>query len=103
MPGLTRRTPANARLLPLVPEILRLGFEAQYIGPRLTLARQELGSTTLANLTLSTERKWYGMSASFSIRNLFDREYTVVSPSGLVQDSLLMDGRTFWLQLNYDL
>ena len=88
---------------PLVPEILRLGFEAQYIGPRLTLARQELGSTTLANLTLSTERKWYGMSASFSMRNLFDREYEVVSPSGLLQDNLLMDGRTFWLQLNYDL
>jgi iron complex outermembrane receptor protein len=88
---------------PIIADRLRLGFEAQYIGPRLTLDRREISSTTLANLTLSSERKWYGMSASFSLRNLFDKEYEVVAPSGVLPDSLRMDGRTFWLQLNYDL
>lgn len=51
--------------------------------------------------TLSSERKWYGLSASFSIRNLFDRRYEVVSPfdwrpaSDIPQDTLRMDGRTY--------
>ncbi len=94
---------------PLPGNALRTGFEAQYIGPRLTLDRREIGSETLANLTFSSERKWYGVSASFSIRNLFDREYEAVSPfawrpgSGYPQDTLRMDGRTYWFQLNYDL
>jgi iron complex outermembrane receptor protein len=88
---------------PIIADRLRLGFEAQYIGRRLSLERRELSSVTLANLTLSSERKWYGMSASFSLRNLFDKEYEVVSPSGVLPDSLRMDGRTSWLQLNYDL
>jgi iron complex outermembrane receptor protein len=88
---------------------LRTGLEAQYLGSRLTLERRRLDGVALANLTFSSERKWHGLSASFSIRNLFDREYEVVSPfdwrpdSGLPQDSLRMDGRTYWFQLNYDL
>jgi outer membrane receptor protein involved in Fe transport len=43
-------------------EALRAGFEAQYLGPRLTrAATHELGGVTLANLTLSTERNWHGL------------------------------------------
>jgi iron complex outermembrane receptor protein len=94
---------------PMFDSALRAGFEAQYLGSRLTMERRQLDGVALANLTFSSERKWHGLSASFSIRNLFDREYEVVSPfdwrpdSGLSQDSLRMDGRTYWFQLNYDL
>lgn len=94
---------------PLFDGAMRTGLEAQYLGSRLTLERRRLDGVGLANLTFSSERKWYGLSASFSIRNLFDREYEVVSPfdwrpdSGLPQDSLRMDGRTYWFQLNYDI
>ena len=94
---------------PLLADTVRTGFELQYIGPRLTFERRMISSTTLANLTFSSERKWHGLSASFSIRNLFDNEYDTVSPfdwrpdSGVSQDTLQMDGRTYWLQLNYDL
>lgn len=92
---------------PLPGDAVRAGFEAQYLGSRLTDERRRLGGVALANLTLSSERKWYGLSASFSIRNLFDRDYEVVSPftwaPGTGIDSLRMDGRTYWLQLNYDL
>lgn len=94
---------------PVLSDAWRVGVEAQYVGPRLTLERRRLGSYSLANLTVSSERKWHGFSASFSIRNLFDRDYDVVSPfdwrpaSGIAQDSLRMDGRTYWMQLNYDL
>jgi iron complex outermembrane receptor protein len=94
---------------PMFDSALRTGLEAQYLGSRLTMERRRLDGVALANLTFSSERKWHGLSASFSIRNLFDREYEVVSPfdwrpdSGLSQDSLRMDGRTYWFQLNYDL
>ena len=94
---------------PMLGNALRTGVEAQYLGSRLTMERRLLEGVALANLTFSSEQKWHGVSASFSIRNLFDREYEAVSPfdwrpaSGLSQDTLRMDGRTYWLQLNYDL
>ena len=86
---------------------MRVGIEAQYLGSRLTDERRRLGGVALANLTFSSERKWNGLSASFSIRNLFDRDYDVVSPftwaPGTGIDALRMDGRTYWFQINYDL
>lgn len=92
---------------PLPGEWIRAGLEAQYLGSRLTTERRRLGDVSLANLTFSTERKWHGLSASFSIRNLFDRDYEVVSPfnwaPGTGIDALRMDGRTYWFQLNLDL
>jgi iron complex outermembrane receptor protein len=92
---------------PLPWEAVRAGLEAQYLGSRLTAERRRLGGVALANLTLSSERKWRGLSASFSIRNLFDRDYEVVSPftwaPGTGIDALRMDGRTYWFQINYDL
>lgn len=88
-------------------EWLRAGLEAQYLGSRITSERRRLGGVTLANLTLSTERKWQGFAASFTIRNVFDRRYEVVSPftwaPGTGIDSLRMDGRSYWLQVSYDL
>lgn len=94
---------------PLPGDAIRAGFEGQYIGSRLTVDRRELGSVALANLTFSSERKWHGLSAIFSIKNLFDNEYEVASPfdwkaaaTGATQDSLRMDGRTYWFQLGYD-
>lgn len=85
----------------------RTGLEAQYLGQRLTATRRQLPGVTLFNLTFSSDRKWYGFSASASIRNLFDTRYEVVAPhvrtlNGVTNDSLQMDGRTFWLQLQYD-
>jgi iron complex outermembrane receptor protein len=94
---------------PLPGDAIRAGFEGHYIGSRLTLDRRELVGVALANLTFSSERKWHGLSAIFSIKNLFDREYEVASPfdwkaaaTGATQDSLRMDGRTYWFQLGYD-
>ena len=92
---------------PLPWDAVRAGLEAQYLGSRLTAERRRLGGVALANLTFSSERKWHGLSASFSIRNLFDRDYEVVSPftwaPGTGIDTLRMDGRTYWFQINYDL
>lgn len=79
---------------------LRGGLETQYVGPRLTLERRQLGSYLLNHLTLSSERKWLGFSAAFSIRNLLDRSYQAVWDQG---GGLPMDGRSYWLQLSMDL
>ncbi len=93
---------------PMLSHTLRTGMEVQYMGPRLTAAGRETDSTTITNLTLTTEQAWHGVSASLSIRNLFDDAYDAVapfvqtSPSGYVQDTMKMDGRNFWLQLTYD-
>ena len=50
---------------------------------------------------------WHGVSASVSVRNLFDRDYELASPfkwaPGTGIDALRMDGRSYWLQLNLDL
>lgn len=94
---------------PVLGDRLRTGIESQYTGARQTLEQRRLGGFMLTHLTFSSEQKWHGLSASFSIRNLFDRSHEVVSPfdwrpdSGLPQDSLRLDGRTYWFQLNYDL
>ena len=86
---------------------LRAGLETQYLGARLTAERRRLGGVALANLTFTNARSWHGVTASFSVRNLLDRDYEVVSPftwaPGTGIDSLRMDGRTYWVQLNLDL
>jgi len=92
---------------PLPGDWLRAGLETQYLGARLTAERRRLGGVALANLTFTNARSWHGVTASFSVRNLFDRDYEVVSPftwaPGTGIDSLRMDGRTYWVQLNLDL
>jgi len=85
----------------------RAAFEGQYVDSRLTLERRRLGAYALVNLTLSSERKWQGWSAILSVRNVLDRHYEAVSPfdwaPGSGRDALRMDGRTYWLQVTYDL
>ena len=89
--------------------LVRSEWVAWQFGPRLTRERRMLGGHALAHLTLSTERDWHGLSASLSVRNLFDREYETVSgfdwrpASDVAQDGLRMDGRSVWLQIGYAL
>jgi iron complex outermembrane receptor protein len=87
---------------PLLDYRARGGLELQYTGSRLTETRQELGGYTLTNLTLTTERLIPGASVSATLRNLFDKKYSVVAPAGIAPDKLEMDGRTFWLNMSYD-
>lgn len=86
---------------PMLQRAIRTGLELQYTSSRFTEARQQAAGYTLANLTFSSEKPIYGLNASFSIRNLFDRNYVSVASSGMVQDTLQMDGRNMWLQMDY--
>jgi outer membrane receptor protein involved in Fe transport len=86
---------------PMLQNAVRTGFEVQTTSSRYTEKRLLAPGYTVANLTFSSEHPVSGLSTSFSIKNLFDRHYFSVAPSGHTQDTLQMDGRNFWLQLDY--
>jgi iron complex outermembrane receptor protein len=87
---------------PMLQQAVRTGLELQYTGARLTENQVTLGGYTLANLTFTADHFLRNLSASASIRNLFDHRYDAVAPGGFTQDSFEMDGRNYWLQLQYD-
>jgi len=86
---------------PMLQNTVRTGFEVQATSARDTELRHNAAGYTVANLTFSSEKSYAGLRGSFSIRNLFDRQYVTVASSGMVQDTLQMDGRNFWLQVDY--
>ncbi|MEJ6004569.1 TonB-dependent receptor [Paucibacter sp. AS339] len=104
---------------PAIENAVRVGLEAQYVGPRLTQELRDsnhiqvregrrIGGVSLLNLSLTSTRTWYGIGAVLSVKNALDRRYEVpaadtrYSDSGAVLDTMAMDGRTFWLQLSMD-
>lgn len=87
---------------PVIGHALNAGFEMQYVGERISEQRNAIGGYTLANLTLTSDRLVPSLNISFSVRNLFDREYADAAPGYNVQDTLRQDGRNYWLQMIYD-
>ncbi|MCV2353894.1 TonB-dependent receptor [Paucibacter sp. B2R-40] len=104
---------------PALDNSLRIGLEAQYLGSRISKELRDgddivvrpgrpVGGTTLVNLTLTSAQRWYGLGASFSIKNALNRRYAVPASialhanEGAVLDTMQMDGRTFWLQVSWD-
>jgi outer membrane receptor for ferrienterochelin and colicins len=78
------------------------GIELQYIGARLTEQEVKLGSYTICNLTLHSTSLIKNTTVSVSIKNLFDHDYTVPSPSFYTPQTFTQDGRNFWFQMTYD-
>lgn len=87
---------------PLFNRWMRTGLEIQYTGSRLTELRRELGSYTVANINLTSDRILPNLTVSATLRNIFDKHFMAVAPSGMAQDALEMEGRNFWIQLGYD-
>jgi len=81
---------------------LHAGFEIQYVGKRLTEQQNTLGSYAIANLSLYDTTLLKNTTVSASIKNLFNKHYSVVAPSFYTPDSFEQDDRNFWLQLTYD-
>ena len=80
-------------------------MELQYVGARRTERSTVLGSYTVTNLTLSSDRLLPNLEISANIRNLFDHKYAEVAPAlpANSQTSILQNGRNYWLQLIYNL
>lgn len=89
---------------PFLQNMFRSGFELQYVGPRNTEQGQELGSYTVANLTMTSDRLLANVEISASIRNLFNRQYAEVAPAlpANSETTIRQDGRNYWLQLIYN-
>lgn len=106
--------------LPVARKTLRLGAEAEYFGKRYDYANKPMSGFAIANATISSERKFEGISFAFTVKNIFDKRYEVPTylPGSSISidsgpsagttydisrpDRLRMDGRTFWLQASYD-
>ncbi len=88
-------------LVPLIRERLLAGVELQYVGARRTLSGGEAPHYILANLTLSAPNLVGGLSVRASVFNFFDKAMLHPGSTEHLQDVILQDGRTFWLELSY--
>jgi len=81
---------------------LQAGLETQYVGARATEQGDVLGGYVVTNLTLNSRSLIPNSMLSFSIKNLFDKHYSVPSPDFYMPRSFAQDGRIYWLQFTYD-
>ena len=86
---------------PMLQNSVRTGFELQATSSSVTELRNTAAGHTIANLTFSSDKSYNGFRAAFSVRNLFDRQYVTVAPAYMVQDTLPMEGRNVWLEVDY--
>jgi len=89
--------------VPLGVRALRAAFDAQFVGRRRTLAGNEIGGYTVANLTLAYGGLAKGADLSFSAYNLFDRGYSDPGSVEHLQDAIGQDGRTLRVKLTWRL
>jgi iron complex outermembrane receptor protein len=88
-------------IAPLVREKLFSGVEVQYMSRRKTLAGNNAGAFTVANVTLHGRELLRGLDASMGAYNLFGETYGDPGGEEHVQDVIPQDGRSYRLKLTY--
>ena len=78
---------------------LRLGYELQYDGKRLSLDGTRLGGYAISNLNLSSTALAPGVDLSVRIVNLFDKRYSVPGASTNWQNAFEQDGRSLSVKI----
>lgn len=73
---------------------LRVGYEMQYNGPRLTLNGSDADGYVLSNLRLSSGALVDGLEVGLTVRNLFDSSYVHPAADTNWQNALEQDGRS---------
>ncbi len=96
-----RHTAKLNLMKPLLRQRIGAGFEAQYIGARLTLGGNTAKAYAVANLHVTAKDLLGGLDISAGVRNLFDRRYAYPVGGEFVQDALEADGRTFRVKCTY--
>lgn len=86
--------------VPVVPRCLSAALEAQYIGGRLTVDRDEVGDALVVNTTLRF-RRIANLDVTLSAYNLFETGYAHVVSDEIEGATLEQDGRTFRLKAVY--
>jgi outer membrane receptor protein involved in Fe transport len=88
-------------IAPLPWQKLFVGVEGQYITRMMSMQGTNLGGFLIANATLSTPELFKGLSASFSVYNLFDKHYAYPANIGDAQANIPQDLRGLRLKLTY--
>lgn len=88
--------------VPLLGERLHSGIELQYSSGKRTRLGGTAGSHAIVNWSLLSTNLIRGLDASFTVYNLFDKEYA--DPVGYMytQDTIPQDGRGCRLKLEYE-
>ncbi|HEU5408954.1 MAG TPA: hypothetical protein VFU48_14390, partial [Nitrospira sp.] len=88
-------------IIPLFRDKVFASLQSLYMSSRLTLAGNSAKSVFLTNATLFTQQLLPGWEFSAQVNNLFDYHYSDPTAGQLVQDTIVQDGRTYWLKLKY--
>jgi outer membrane receptor protein involved in Fe transport len=84
----------------LAGQPVEAGLGLRHIGPRPGKDGVDQAAALIGDLTMST--RWHNWSALASVRNIDQASYNHVSYGYGLAGIYPEDGRTFWLQLQYD-
>jgi len=87
--------------VPLFKQELFASMDLQYVSRRATLTGQYTGSYVLPNFTLFSRKILKGWELSASLYNAFNQKYADPGGNGLVEDSIVQDGRNFRIKVGY--
>jgi iron complex outermembrane receptor protein len=87
--------------VPLRRRALFAGLDLHYVGAVQTLDGTFARRFVVPNLTLSTGELRHGLSASVSVRNLFDGRYSYPGAEEHAQNIIVQNGRTVHVGLKY--
>lgn len=85
----------------LAKELLTGALEFQYMSERLTLGGNETDDTFVTNLVFLSRNLLNGLTISAGVYNIFDEEYSYPVSDAHEQDSILQDGRTYRIKIDY--
>jgi iron complex outermembrane receptor protein len=88
-------------IIPLFNDKVFASLETRYMSSRLTLTGNSAKNVFLTNATLFTQQLLPGWEFSAQVNNLFGHRYGDPGSGEHVQDTILQDGRTYWLKLKY--
>jgi outer membrane receptor for ferrienterochelin and colicins len=88
-------------IIPLFSDKVFVSLETRYMSSRLTLSGNSAKSVFLTNVTFFTQQLLPGWEFSAQVNNLFDYHYSDPTSGQHLQDTILQDGRTYWLKLKY--
>jgi outer membrane receptor for ferrienterochelin and colicins len=88
-------------IMPLFRDKIFAGLETRYMSSRLTLTGNSTKHVFVTNVTLFTQHLLPGWEFSGQVNNLFDHRYGDPGSGEHQQDTILQDGRTYWLKMKY--
>jgi iron complex outermembrane receptor protein len=92
---------AKLNLIAPLGEQTFAGLELQYTGARPTVQGGSVDRHTLANLTLTGEEWWPGLTLSASLYNLLDTDYADPVSEEFAQEAIPQDGRQARIKVGY--